>query len=52
VSAEEGKDILRKVEKGVERAAEVYANTPALYPVPYLTKLNFDIIQKILFHCC
>jgi hypothetical protein len=44
MSAEGRKDMLRKLEKNVERAAEVYANTPALY----LTVLAIPEIGPII----
>jgi len=31
MSSDPGRDILRKLEKNVERAAKVYADAPALY---------------------
>jgi hypothetical protein len=45
MSAEGRKDMLRKLEKNVERAAEVYANTP---PALYLTVLAIPEIGPFI----
>jgi hypothetical protein len=48
--SEGGKDMLRKLEKNVERAAEVYANTPALYlPVLAIPEIG-PIIDTLFRH--
>ncbi len=50
MSQDGGKDILRKLEKSVERAAEAYANTPPLYlPVLAIPEIG-PIIDTLFRH--